>query len=582
MSDAMNPSHSLPDESAQSSAASEPIAVGESLPETTGDGWQTVDFPGAIQVDAIPLDIPPQEPTGVESANLFDHEGSPAVLDSTPVIHQLQQENAALRIQIAQLEEDLSQAQIELQLEMARFYCKEADAEVVFQAHDQEAIAQAQVQIQELTEALQVAQQTLAQQQAALAQQRASIETLTGQLDHSQQRIAQLERDCALSQQRYNEQLQLVSQAENTCQDLRMRLHRQQQQTLQFKAALEKSIEMHGVVDPHQTEPDAIADAEATDHDSEQTTAFIPKARPVQPWSTAPRMTPHVHTHAKSGSGLPNLLAKLAKQPLTSPSPAAVEPPVSAPVAAPFSSDVPADPAPSTPAIDESSKQILEFLFPPQPAAPIAHPPVPPAPIFDLSPFIEAGEVESNHISATTDEAIPVEPMGLSPEPATEPPLPKSQPVGLWADLARLIEPDLVEAEDLATPVNSDAAPIDTNAIVMPAETEAPAVAQPHDLNWSATPISLASFNAARATPTEPPTPEDAAVVAHNPFPSFTLQSTDPSRQDAIAAEPNIAIHDPTEASVAMNSPSPILYPMRQPKKIPSMAAVDLPSFPRG
>jgi hypothetical protein len=68
-------------------------------------------------------------------------------------------------------------------------------------------------------------------------------EALQAELDVNQQRVAQLERECTLLQQRFNEKTVALQQAENTCHDLKSRLHRQQRYTLQFKAALGKMSE---------------------------------------------------------------------------------------------------------------------------------------------------------------------------------------------------------------------------------------------------------------------------------------------------------------------------------------------------
>jgi len=589
MSDAMNPSQSLPDDSAQSSASPDPVKIGSSHSETEENDWQTVSFPGALNVDAIPVDGTNQQSTGLESANLFDQDGRSTHPNNTNVIHQLQQENEALRVQIAHLEEDLSQAQIELQLEMARFYCKEADAEVVMTDQNSDAIALAQAQIQELSEALRTTQQTLEQQQTILEQQKSTIEqhqttiaTLTNQLDCSQQRIAQLERDCALSQQRYNEQLQLVSQVENTCQDLRMRLHRQQQQTLQFKAALEKSIEMNAVLDASHVEPTSISDNSPHPTQEEAPTSFIPKARPVQPWSTNPRVASQLHPHTKPGNGLPSLLAKLAKQPLPPESPSDTEAIVDVAAVAPFEPTIPSENSPQTLPFDEASKNILEFLFPAQPSVPTVNEPLPPAAVFDLSPFIEAGEVDSDSISSTKDESVPAETIVHQPKPEqpTHNSAPRSQAAELWADLARLIEPDLTETESVGSGVN-ESLPIDTKVVAMQPNGEDTPASSGDTSNSSPKPISLVSFvisDSTQALPTE----EESSIAAQNPFPSFTLYSNESVGSNEIAAESEMAIAPPSDTSVSTNSPSPILYPMRQPKKIPSMAAVDLPSFPRG
>lgn len=246
MSEAAN-SHLDPNLSASSApsssaeTASHPLAAAPVTVDAVEDEWQTVDLPGAISVEAIlagkvSLAEIPATPELAEA----DH--SPAA------IAQLDQENAALREQLQQLEQDLTQAQIELQLEIARsLYAPSAAVTIAPEANPSTTElpdAAALPQLGQLAQELELAQQAAQRQQIL-------VETLTNQLHSSQERIAQLERECALTQQRYNEQMQQLLQSENTCRDLRMRLMRQQQHTLQFKAALEKCLDMPAALQQH-------------------------------------------------------------------------------------------------------------------------------------------------------------------------------------------------------------------------------------------------------------------------------------------------------------------------------------------
>ena len=74
--------------------------------------------------------------------------------------------------------------------------------------------------------------------------QRMLVEMIGKKLETYQQRIAQMERECAITQQRYQEKNSQLQEAENACQELRSRLQRQQRHTLQFKAALEKCLDL--------------------------------------------------------------------------------------------------------------------------------------------------------------------------------------------------------------------------------------------------------------------------------------------------------------------------------------------------
>jgi hypothetical protein len=146
---------------------------------------------------------------------------------------------------------------------------------------------------QELTAAQ--AQSTKIFQELALAHQAAHrqqvlVETLTEQLKLGQERIAQLERECSTAQLRYSEQVQTVYQLEHSGRDLRSRLARQQRYTLQFKAALEKCLDVPPV-NPLGDLPAAVGEAAvATPIGAQAGTGpisklHIPKATPVQPWS---------------------------------------------------------------------------------------------------------------------------------------------------------------------------------------------------------------------------------------------------------------------------------------------------------
>jgi hypothetical protein len=141
-------------------------------------------------------------------------------------------------------------------------------------------LAAAQEQIKSLYQQLETAT-TSAQRQESLA------ESYKAQLEIDQQRLAQLERECALIQANYNEQSHQVVQAETACRELRTRLMRQQRQTLQFKAALEKCLET----------PVPSYDS-VDDSDSESKASRLPKrsnslftyTQPIKPWSGDPNL----------------------------------------------------------------------------------------------------------------------------------------------------------------------------------------------------------------------------------------------------------------------------------------------------
>jgi hypothetical protein len=68
------------------------------------------------------------------------------------------------------------------------------------------------------------------------------IESLTNELRRTQQQIGDLEQQLQDSKQQGSRQSQQVQTLESVCQDLRGCLQRQRQQTLEFKAAVEKGM----------------------------------------------------------------------------------------------------------------------------------------------------------------------------------------------------------------------------------------------------------------------------------------------------------------------------------------------------
>ncbi|NES69401.1 MAG: hypothetical protein F6K24_31330, partial [Okeania sp. SIO2D1] len=140
-----------------------------------------------------------------------------------------------------------------------------------------------------------------------IQRQEGLVESLTEKWDVSQQQQAQMERECALTKQSYSQQVYHLKELENSCKELRARLYRQQQQTLQFKAALERCLEMPGKMDTVDR-PTEISTTEAsTVIASEDSSVSEPQkqenpfvnlnttklpllnSEPVKPWSPQPK-----------------------------------------------------------------------------------------------------------------------------------------------------------------------------------------------------------------------------------------------------------------------------------------------------
>jgi hypothetical protein len=221
------------------------------------DPWTTIALPNAIGAEEL-------------------EEG-----DSIDLVDSLTQQNETLRARVAFLESALGQSQLTLQQESERWESRVKASEDAWLREQEAVIArhlsdltQSQQKVTELFQQLERSHQ-LTQRQQIL------IDTMNTELRVSQEQVAQLERECAGTQQNFAEQVQLVAQTERTCRDLRSRLNRQQRYTLQFKAALEKSLEVPGLFE------DPIVDAEPVTPKSTTTARVaIPKASPVQPWSS--------------------------------------------------------------------------------------------------------------------------------------------------------------------------------------------------------------------------------------------------------------------------------------------------------
>ncbi len=191
----------------------------------------------------------------------------------------LRQRNQVLQQQVTQLEEALRENEVKLRSQTDHYQQKDAiRAQEVnnILAQQAEEVNQANQHINRLFQELEASHQ-VAQRQQVL------IETLTEEFQNSQERIAQLERDCALTQQRYDEQCHQLQLLQVQNQEIQTRLQRQQRQTLQFKMALEKSLEVKT------PEDDSLTPAIPTTNSlksQEPVPAVRWQTQPIQPWST--------------------------------------------------------------------------------------------------------------------------------------------------------------------------------------------------------------------------------------------------------------------------------------------------------
>jgi hypothetical protein len=588
----------------------------------------------AIADDAVADDATPATQTtskaGVRisatSAEAIANPATPSdISELIGLVQELNQCNGVLLDRVSQLEDALERSQNALQAEIGR----SQDSPPVIDQNPQD-LATAQEQIITLFNQLEFGHQTNQRQQIL-------IETLTGQLENSQERIAQLEREAALIQQRYNEQAQLLVQSENTCRDLQARLQRQQRYTLQFKAALEKCLE---VPTPQYESSSDVVMAVAEDHE------FLPKTQRIEPWSAQVKLsdvsTAWMKLHPDAGSAgsddnqadwrqLPDdaqadsiaqslraVRSKIASLKLPSfslpatqiPVPEGViENPASTNTAPPKSPPSLAQPlAPST-AVSYNLKLKSDVNFPAQAdnspdSSLMQQLDAVVQPLADM--LAEAMLAQSNPLGSSdssrshpatsgdsTDLEEKVAAMFVDAEKAPiaeEPPILATDTAedALWQDLARLIDAsteDVVKASlsgDLSAfeAIDFDAARVTDEAVSPVAKS---ASNPPASLFQDIPPELLALFT--EESPQPPCSPEPGlAEMSHDSSAMASTPASSNQREGDRAI--NSEISPDTAASESLDSdpsapswPAPVVYPMRPTKKRQSLGNVDLPSF---
>lgn len=526
------------------------------------EDWATVDFPDAVSVDAIPHEATTEAATPAES-QLSELEAANLI----QLVQDLNHCNRSLLQRIQELETALEASQSALQTEVAR-------SQELAEAHNPQELAEANERALLLFNQLEAVQQSGHRQQIL-------VETLTEQLESSQERVAQLERECALLQQSYNQQAHLLLQSSNTCRDLRTRLQRQQRYTLQFKAALEKCLEVPPPryevservdgVDPLDTSEAAVPEA--------GTAAFLPKVKQIQPWSSQPGFLSENAEQDQEGDRWLNLELD-QKEP---------------------------DPSEANPSeanasgLDLSHLTIEELaMLPASESEPEANPEIPPqqstwmqmagdvispAPVEPEPISYEIGSrgnANANPADGNLDAAIAAESLGLDLWDEVLPPAQAAPETAAAEAIAALNDP----SQQSASGLESQPMPEVTDFDELPHSEDA----LWHDLakliDVSTEDVIRASqtdeFTEFEAQPLTPERPESSSTPTPTPEEALAAQSTSSaseaerdSQRSSSDAEP---VSDPLTPHA--NSPSPIVYPLRSPKKIPSLAAVKLPTFP--
>ena len=209
-------------------------------PLSEGEDLEEIEFPNAMDIQA-------SEGTSQESNTLDESRERPQDLqpdnlaDAIAIIHQLRQDKRQLQERVWDLEATLNRIEHgpEIQQSVSRATSEILDGD-------------------------------------AARRQQSLVETIRAKLQTCEHQMARMEREFALTQQRYNEQTYQLQQSEQTCEELRSRLNRQQRYTLQFKAALEKCLEEVEIRNGNLVTANTAESVEPM---------YFAPAQPVEPWS---------------------------------------------------------------------------------------------------------------------------------------------------------------------------------------------------------------------------------------------------------------------------------------------------------
>jgi len=187
-----------------------------------------------------------------QSSKQSDHQSAPSAEALIALIQDTNQRNHELMNRVTELEEALEQSRQALQAELDRSTDDgtSTDSESSHSEASRTEASRTEVNSTnsgEQTDPEQQVRYLLTQlefTQQANQRQEILVETLTGQLQSSQERVTQLEQEYQHLQQTVFTQTAQIEQWESQCHDLQARLYRQQQYTLQFKAALDKCLEV--------------------------------------------------------------------------------------------------------------------------------------------------------------------------------------------------------------------------------------------------------------------------------------------------------------------------------------------------
>ena len=569
---------------------------------------------------------------------------------------ELQQQNEQLLDWVGELEESLNQCQTALQFQRQRSQELEA---IVAQRQKSDSSANLEASFN----------RTLQESQQQVQKHKILVETLTQQLDNSKDRVTHLEQEYASLQKRFADQTQRLVQSENECRSLKTRLSRQQRYTLQFKAALERCLE---VSVPLPADFDTSDDCKPAATALPEPVTFFPRSSPVQPWSAPEgvedtplegswhKVTQWVDPHLSEASDQPGemqetleptaidlppsdqvdpeeaIVAPSMEQPILDssilnppipdpsiPDPAIVDPPIVDP------RDVAIDQTPWTSITPTAEQTVLEtsledlpnFWTDEQPEITSAAPSSPAESLGSEFFRSESSGSQSSDSQSSSSESLkprssaqlpflpPLDALDAALQAAIDhaPPVtppedsrtPSAEPYQLWQTLAQAAEepslppgvsPPPAKSKLITFPRSKVSFDLQASEVRAETEPDRPLVAdhvhpdetQTSDLGDLTDQRDLSTLRDLADRPNAvsapiPPVELDRELVAVPQGSPESRGAAESSRR--VAANP--LLHAEPSLNLQPSWPSPLVYPLRPPKKRDSLAAIELPRFPR-
>ncbi|MEL6815556.1 MAG: hypothetical protein AAFP03_12170 [Cyanobacteria bacterium J06598_3] len=545
--------------------------------------WEEVPLPGTLTLDGTS-----QSTANAPAARPAHTVTTERETELLTLIHDLNECNDVLLSRISQLEGEVEKTQSALKTEIDKAsFAQEKMAKQVSaeQTSAQQVSQNAQQQVGKLVSQLETNEQLLSRQQLI-------NENLQTELTNSQERITQLERECALASQQYADEAKARVKTETTNRDLRSRLQRQQRYTLQFKAALEKSL----TVSTRSASTSANNTASLAQPVSFNTPATVPavtmpKAQQIMPWAAAAATSPFqgIDPHLESlirNAGKPTNVAESKPSSLTA------EP---TEANAKVTTSGGTDPLPTGTADSEAEAKLWQDLervintateaeAPDQPAVqPIAEAidkkPVDSAPAISTE-LNDAGATASAPATALETSTTASESPRFNWQKATQAGFTETATVETNTAKTNTSEAKSEPSDEIASTSETATAEPQTEAETHTEAESTARVAAPTPQRI-ATPIPPLSQPAAQQTPfTEPspwgkPLPETIPAAAEK-----TSEATMGKKAIAPLNLPKSDYLPAMDGGTASSAISPVVNPLRtQKKKVNSLAAVELPTF---